>query len=438
MKRTKSARRIALAATLLIIIALAVAGLLSGRTVALLREYDAALKFVGLGLGPLLAILGFFWGRVDKAELKDLSEELGSARKAAEIEKSTADAARADVASKVDKIRALESDLATIADAGRLWKLRKNDPFPEYKGWKFDPEGAKVVSIALFKGGVGKTHLTANFAAYVSEKQQKPVLLIDLDYQGSLSTAVLQAAGIEPVGSSVDALFDEGAGLKTIIEKRIHLASHGPGVALNDGNGLAKVWLVPSDYTLAQVESRLLVQRVIHEGTGIDERYRLAHVLLNPSVRRDYAMILIDTPPRMTLGTVNAFVASHAYVVPTILDRVSSEAVKPFLQQVQSLKADLSLDLRLAGIVGTMTRQATLTGREPSYRDEVEETARAIVGQDEAHVIQQNLPRKSSVTRDDDLGYFLNDNAGTLRDNFYDPIFDELWSRIFSPQNRVN
>jgi chromosome partitioning protein len=294
--------------------------------------------------------------------------------------------------------------------------------------------------MALFKGGVGKTHLAANFPAYVSEKQRKPVLLIDLDYQGSLSNPIMRAAAILPVGSYVDDLFNEHADLATLISRRLHLAEHGPETELNQRRGLARAWLVPADYTLAEVESQLLVDRVVNNKAVLDERYRLAHVLLQPDVRRDYAMIIIDTPPRMTLGTVNAFVTSHAYVVPVILDRTSSEAVTPFLNQVSALKTDLDMDLQLAGIVGTLTRQAELSDREKKYRNQIELAADEVLGKSPhgCHFVAQHLPIKSAVQNEDDLGYFLSDDQGALSERFYDPIFDELWKRILSPANQLN
>jgi hypothetical protein len=225
----------------------------------LVQNNESLFKLIGLGFGPLLAFIGFFYGLVDKAEIKDITEELGRAKQAAENETIEAELARADAARKLETIQTLKSDLATIANAGKLWKLRDNKPFEEYRAWKYDPNGAKIVTMALFKGGVGKTHLTANFAAYVSEHQQKPVLLVDLDYQGSLSTTVLTAADIEPAGSQVDRFFDEKADLVTLASCRTHLAHNGAGVALNHGRGLAKCWIATADYSLSEVESKLLV-----------------------------------------------------------------------------------------------------------------------------------------------------------------------------------
>lgn len=396
----------------------------------LVQTNETFFKLVGLGFGPILAFIGFFYGLVDKAEIKDLTEKLGRAAQSAEAEKTEAELARHDVARKLETIQKLKNDLATIANAGKLWKLRENNPFGEYRGWKYDPQGAKIVTFALFKGGVGKTHLAANFAAYVSEYKQKPVLLVDLDYQGSLSTTILTAADIEPAGSQVDRLFDENADLVTLASNRTHLAHTGKTVALNGGRGLAKCWLAASDYSLSEVESKLLVSRVLDGEFRIDERYRLAHLLLQPAVRRDFALIIIDTPPRMTLGTVNAFVASHFFVVPTILDRVSSEAVVPFLRQVSTLRGDLDLDLRLAGLVGTMTRDSKISDTERKYLEKTVETACEIEGVGPEDFEIQTLPRKVQVTNQDDLGYFLKDNNGSLASQFYNPLFNKLWTRL--------
>ena len=346
MKRKKFAQRLAIGVAFVIALSLVLMVIYWEDVSSATGVYEKQLKPIGLIVAPLLALFGFLLGVMDKAELKDSAEALGVARTRAEEEKRLADAARREVQEKTQRIEALESDLSTIANAGRLWKLRANAPFKDYRAWKFDPSGGKVVTVGLFKGGVGKSHLAANFAAYVSERQQKPVLLIDLDYQGSLSVAVLQAAGLETSESKVDALFSDEADLGTLSSSRIHLAKNGEEPALNNGQGLSRAWLVPASYTLAEVESRLLVDRVFGKQGSIDERYRLAHLLLNPSVRREYALIIIDTPPRMTLGTVNALVASHAYIVPTILDKVSSEALNPFLTQLEGLRSDLSLDLK--------------------------------------------------------------------------------------------
>lgn len=432
MSRTRLVIRVILAVLALAALSLAVAVFHWAEVHEFIDANRNRIGFISLVISPVLAILGFTWGILDKALLVDLGKELGKAEEAADEAKREVDAARKEVDEKERRIKSLEHDLTTIADSSRLWKLRKNEPFPEYRGWKYDPQGAKVVTFGLFKGGVGKTHLAANFAAYVSERQRKPVLLVDLDYQGSLSAMMSLAAGLEPTDSLVDNLFSASADLATLSASRIQLARQGDLTALNGGQGLSRTWLVPASYTLAEIESRLLVEKVMKDLTSLDERYRLAHLLLHPHVRREFAAIVLDTPPRMTLGTVNAFVASHFYVVPAMLDRVSSEAVGPFLSQVEGLKRDLELDLRLAAIVPTMTRQAEMSSSEKRYLQQIEATAEEIVGKPGA-TLAHNIPRRAQITNEEDLGYFLIEKEGEPLSRFYDPAFDEIWQRMHSP-----
>jgi chromosome partitioning protein len=400
----------------------------------LVSELDVQLKFLGLLIGPLLAVMGFVWGRVDRAEMMLLADRLAEERTKAAASKARAEMAALEVAKQVNRVESLEKDLAIVADTGRLWKLRENAPFADYKGWKYEPAGAKIVTVGLFKGGVGKTHLASNFAAYVSERQKKPVLLIDMDFQGSLSTAVLKSAGVEEeVDSRVDALLSEKADLATLMASRIQLTSQGPKAELNAGQGLSRAWIVPSNYTLAQKESELLMERVLRDAGGLDERYRLAHVLLHPDVRREFALIIIDTPPRMTLGMVNALVASHSYIVPVVPDRVSSEAVKPFLTQIENMKQDLSLNLRPAGIVASMIdRSNGFTAREEQYWSRIREDAMSVLGAGPDICIDHGVPDKVAVRFSGDLGYFESDSNGPLT-RIYDLLFDELWKRIMLP-----
>src|SRR5258705_7686909 len=84
---------------------------------------------------------------------------------------------------------------AIFAEEGELWRLYDPKPYTRYST-PINVSRPKIIVIANNKGGVGKTTLSANLAAYFELRRNKRVLLIDLDYQGSLSAWMVKASGI--------------------------------------------------------------------------------------------------------------------------------------------------------------------------------------------------------------------------------------------------
>ena len=70
----------------------------------------------------------------------------------------------------------------------------------------------------------------------------------------------------------------------------------------------------------------------------------------------EFQVILIDTPPRMTTGTVNALCASKHVLVTTIFNPRSAEPVSNFLAMAMAtdLMSDLNPGLRFLGVLETM------------------------------------------------------------------------------------
>jgi chromosome partitioning protein len=68
-----------------------------------------------------------------------------------------------------------------------------------------------------------------------------------------------------------------------------------------------------------------------------------------------FDIVLIDAPPRLTTGAINALAACTHLLVPTKLDALSAETVGSFLRQASALRRQLNLGFELAGVVGTMT-----------------------------------------------------------------------------------
>lgn len=393
-----------------------------------IEPYEAIFKVISYIVGPIFAIVAFVWNRKDRRELTEQAEALGvlkedvrQARIALEQSRREVEVAEAQLQRQETEVERLRSDLRSITEGSQeLWKLRPPKPFAEYLTWLRDPAGAKTITFGNLKGGVGKTTLAANFAAYLSSTRKMPVLLVDLDYQGSLSNMLLLAIEKEEVESRVDLLFDENAGLATVDRATIQLVPI-----------LPQTWLAPANYTFAQLENRLLLRWLLQEEGGLDVRFRLANALLRPEVRRRYGAIIFDMPPRMTLGSVNAVVASQYFVVPTVLDTLSAEAVRQFLVNMRAIKNDLQLDIDLAGIVGVMTRQRNLSSNEARALEAARDGG-AAWKEDVDFVFATTLPRRVDIANaaGEDIAYFGTNNEGPLK-NLFDPLFDEIYNAIW-------
>jgi len=399
----------------------------------IITPYDAILKTISYLLGPIVAIVTVVYKRKSLAQLVASAQEAARLQAEADAKgerlsklENELDRARDDLERRETQVHELQQDIRRITEgAEELWKLRpasKSRKYDELRLWKGQDAGAKVVTFANFKGGVGKTTLTANFAAYLSQTLGKSVLLVDLDFQGSLSNMLLLANNQEEAASEVEALFDPEADFLTVDRAAHHLAPK-----------LAKAWVIPSNYTFARKENQLLLDWVSNgRGAEVDVRYRLINSLLRPDVRRKYDAILIDLPPRLSLAAVNAFVASHSVVVPTLLDRLSIEAVRSFLTNLKDMRQDLDIGIEVAGIVGMMTRSQERSKGENLAMDLAREAGRAWDA-DRDLVFRSTVPRRVAIgnAAGENIAYLVNDAQNGPVSELFDPLFKEIVDRIW-------
>lgn len=285
-----------------------------------------------------------------------------------------------------------------------------------------------IVTVAAMKGGVGKTTLTANLAAYL-DGIGKRVLLIDFDYQGSLSHTVTAAANMSIQGSEVDDLISGKGGVGAIARGAKSLRP-----------ALKQSKIMMCYYQFSDVETEEMVDWVCSARQNIqtdDIRFRLERILFDPSVQEQFDVILIDAPPRFSTGAINALCASTHMIIPTVLDTMSAEAAVYFSQDIAAMRQNLFPALQLVGVIPTLTYQDKLSARELDIVKYLNDSLRLYWGGRKVVLEEARVPRKNSIgdVAGREIGYL---NAGDQKKTkevkaIFDRVGAEIWKRIVEP-----
>lgn len=317
--------------------------------------------------------------------------------------------------SRINLVRLMTDD----GDAG-FWS---SEPRPDRRLSNYAPRLGKsipIIMMAAQKGGVGKSTLSTNLGACFADSGER-VLVVDMDYQGTTSAQMMLHRDLRLGAdqSRVDQLLQE------------QLRPHWQNAILHVNNNLH---FLPAFYGLETLERREEYRWAIGD-TQDDVRYRLARAMLDDYVQATYTLVLIDAPPRMTLGFINAMCTSTHLFVPTIVDSPSALAVGRFAQQFRRLVPKVNPFLSFAGIIGTMTNRGPELPKVDKQVADLTE-AQASEELDKSHALFPLFIREAVMQRDMPLARGAASGIAYWKEPTTQPIFKEIAKAIRSRVDR--
>ena len=201
----------------------------------------------------------------------------------------------------------------------------------------------KIISVINYKGGVGKTTLTANVGAELAYRGYR-VLLVDLDAQASLTFSFVKPDYWKKNladGGTIKDWFDSFSERK-ILPLQDSIIT--PSDAEYRVNG--KLDLIPSHLGLINVDLELATELSGATLRQSKQNYLKVHQrLANGFGDIDnglYDFVLIDCPPNFNVVTKTAIVASEHILIPAKPDYLSTLGIDYLLNSVDQLIHDFN------------------------------------------------------------------------------------------------
>lgn len=189
---------------------------------------------------------------------------------------------------------------------------------------------AKVITITNQKGGVGKTTTAINLSFYLA-KAGKKTLLIDFDPQGNASSGLNIAKDQAHISMS-QLLLSQNQAHEAVMPTSV--------------KNLSIIIATPE---LADTEIKM---------TQLDNRFTIFRDIIK-TLRKDYDYIIIDSPPSLSLITVNCMIAADYLLLPVQTEFYALEGVAQLLESMQLIKKASNPKLQILGVVATMYDKRT-------------------------------------------------------------------------------
>jgi chromosome partitioning protein len=262
-----------------------------------------------------------------------------------------------------------------------------------------------ILSCVNLKGGVGKTAIAVNFAAYCGREGIR-TLLVDCDPQTNATFSCIRgedwAEHSKRYGTIANLL-----GVRNITSETNH---NDPETVIKKGV-FENVDLVPSHISLFSVDLDL--------GSAVGRELRLRKAL-KPVLDR-YDMVVCDCPPNLTIPTQNALAMSTHYVVPVPPDYLSILGVALLNTRVEELCENLDHKITNVGII------VSRVGRKATHRENLLSNLRTQFGK---LVLKSELRERVAVPESVSLQKPIFEMGDELASQEFAAMSQELLKRI--------
>lgn len=266
---------------------------------------------------------------------------------------------------------------------------------------------AKVITVANFKGGVGKSTLNSILAYLATEFYGLKVLVIDSDPQANLTQKVYNNHG-EP-SKKAKRTFFEGIKAEDLTLSVTEVNDH---LHIIEG-----AW-----------EMALLLDHIQDKYNKKDNAdYELYKYLIEP-FQNQYDFILFDVIPTTTAYTNNCIVASDYALMPTQTEADAYNNTKNYIDYLVTMKQEYNPKLELIGIVPYLVQ-----------RDSVDKKILQAYRNDYPDITFNNLIKSSARVKTWGLeGITENKTYDKRTLKMYDDVFKEIIGRILSIESSTN